>query len=763
MTPKQEKLRKAYEFKIGKFRTDKLSDDQILLLSMYYGSLTESEQSDIDSALAQGRRNDLTDMADAFISEIEEEPYEPSDIIKQYDQQFDEAVAEYNKKVEDFKEKEDKRIAGMFQYEKPIGPAAMQGPKPMQGPKEPPVQGPKEPAKKKPQADDPWEGEVPDQLGTKLDEILEQIRKDPLPQPTKTKRRKSKGKKVLSRKSYTAQELGVGESLNEILQNIVETREAMLNLYKLEKQRFEFKKKIDKKLTAALAAKKRERDLEKPKDPNTGVPKKKSFAQKAKEYTKKSLIEAAITAAFVAALPLIIEGLRPFFKDRTQRDMENAREGYNNQALDFMNVFPDDILNTPAGTFNPEEGGPSSAADQSSGLGSPIPPSPPGPKGPSNLSDQSDGLGQFSGGGKVPGTGNGDTVPAMLTPGEFVMSKGAVNTFGLGLLMSMNKRGGGTNRPTYKNMIPGYEGGGPVGKLPQSGSDFWTLVAVAGTEDNDPQAWADVAQSIYNRAKSGAYAGGSSIRQLILQPEQYEPTWKHPVRKAEKTPNYEWYNIVDINTAAEATGKSVEYLQRVADTIQNPDYQKKAAEFVQGRTDFMGGKEKPRFDLGDVRRGEQGEDNFFGFFAGPGAEAYGATNPDPAAIPSFVGTNAKMKPQQQPQAQRGDQSKPGAAPQEKMGFFEFINPIRIFNEIRTNVHQKLKENEEIRIQRNENIKSSLRSFNRTTPVEASPRRNVSMIPEIATMMSAPPPPLPDIAKTPPSSPAGRRSPQQPGA
>ena len=740
MTPKQEKLRKAYEFKIGKFRTDKLSDDQILLLSMYYGSLTESEQSDIDSALAQGRRNDLTDMADAFISEIEEEPYEPSDIIKQYDQQFDEAVAEYNKKVEDFKEKEDKRIAGMFQYEKPIGPAAMQGPK------EPPVQGPKEPAKKKPQVDDPWESEVPDQLGTKLDEILEQVRKDPLPQPTKSKRRKSKGKKVLSRKSYTAQELGVGESLNEILQNVVETREAMLNLYKLEKQRFEFKKRIDKKLTAALAAKKRKRDLEKPKDPNTGVPKKKSFKQKAKEYTKKSLIEAAVTAAFVAALPLIIEGLRPFFKDRTQRDMENAREGYNNQALDFMNIFPDDILNTPAGTFNPEEGGPSSAADQSGGLGTPDDPA------------------QFSGGGKVPGTGNGDTVPAMLTPGEFVMSKGAVNTFGLGLLMSMNKKGGGTNRPTYKNMIPGYEGGGPVGKLPQSGSDFWTLVAVAGTEDNDPQAWADVAQSIYNRAASGVYAGGSDIRQLILQPKQYEPTWKHPVKKAEQTPNPEWYNIVDINSAAVATGKSVEYLQRVADTIQNPDYQQKAAEFVQGRTDFMGGKEKPRFDLGDVRRGEQGEDNFFGFFAGPGAKSYGATNPDPGAIPSFVGTNAKMKPQQQPQAQKGDQSTPGAAPQagdqstpgaapreEYMKFFDLINPIRIFNEFRTN------------FQRDENLRSNLRSSNRTSPVEPSPRRNVSMMPEIATMMSAPPPPLPDIAQASLSSPAGRRSPQQPGA
>ena len=29
-------------------------------------------------------------------------------------------------------------------------------------------------------------------------------------------------------------------------------------------------------------------------------------------------------------------------------------------------------------------------------------------------------------GGEVPGTGDKDTVPAMLTPGEFVMSKGAV-------------------------------------------------------------------------------------------------------------------------------------------------------------------------------------------------------------------------------------------------------------------------------------------------------------------------------------------------
>ena len=32
----------------------------------------------------------------------------------------------------------------------------------------------------------------------------------------------------------------------------------------------------------------------------------------------------------------------------------------------------------------------------------------------------------MQGGGEVPGQGTGDIVPAMLEPGEFVMSKGAV-------------------------------------------------------------------------------------------------------------------------------------------------------------------------------------------------------------------------------------------------------------------------------------------------------------------------------------------------
>ena len=60
-------------------------------------------------------------------------------------------------------------------------------------------------------------------------------------------------------------------------------------------------------------------------------------------------------------------------------------------------------------------------------------------------------------GGTVPGSGNTDTVPAMLTPGEFVMSKGAVQKYGADTLAGMNAAAGGTNRPT---LMGGYNEGG---------------------------------------------------------------------------------------------------------------------------------------------------------------------------------------------------------------------------------------------------------------------------------------------------------------
>ena len=72
---------------------------------------------------------------------------------------------------------------------------------------------------------------------------------------------------------------------------------------------------------------------------------------------------------------------------------------------------------------------------------------------------------KFNMGGKVPGAGNKDTVPAMLTPGEFVMSKGAVEKYGTSTLASMNAMGGGNNTPEIVGTIKGFNQGGIVGRI----------------------------------------------------------------------------------------------------------------------------------------------------------------------------------------------------------------------------------------------------------------------------------------------------------
>ena len=67
-------------------------------------------------------------------------------------------------------------------------------------------------------------------------------------------------------------------------------------------------------------------------------------------------------------------------------------------------------------------------------------------------------------GGLVPGEGpNKDTVPAMLAPGEFVMSRGAVQKYGSDMLGSMNAAAGGTNRPEVKGGVTYAAGGGMMG------------------------------------------------------------------------------------------------------------------------------------------------------------------------------------------------------------------------------------------------------------------------------------------------------------
>ena len=88
----------------------------------------------------------------------------------------------------------------------------------------------------------------------------------------------------------------------------------------------------------------------------------------------------------------------------------------------------------------------------------------------------------YNKGGKVPGSGTGDTVPAMLTPGEFVMSKGAVDKIGTDNLMAMNKAGGGTNIPKLMK----FAGGGSVPEIGTPPSKGRNVVVIGGGKQSSP-------------------------------------------------------------------------------------------------------------------------------------------------------------------------------------------------------------------------------------------------------------------------------------
>jgi hypothetical protein len=67
----------------------------------------------------------------------------------------------------------------------------------------------------------------------------------------------------------------------------------------------------------------------------------------------------------------------------------------------------------------------------------------------------------FAAGGHVMGVGNRDTVPAMLTPGEFVLRKDVVKSIGLRKLQALNNKKAGKLKPT-DNGIQAFHAGGPV-------------------------------------------------------------------------------------------------------------------------------------------------------------------------------------------------------------------------------------------------------------------------------------------------------------
>ena len=114
----------------------------------------------------------------------------------------------------------------------------------------------------------------------------------------------------------------------------------------------------------------------------------------------------------------------------------------------------------------------------------------------------------FSQGGGVSGPGGIDKVPAMLTSGEFVMSKGAVNKFGSDTMASINAAGGGNNKPKVSRGRVHAAQGGEIGPSTDGEVDL-SLFSGESRHDSEPHTPEPGIIGKENDKKSGGGSSGS--------------------------------------------------------------------------------------------------------------------------------------------------------------------------------------------------------------------------------------------------------------
>ena len=140
---------------------------------------------------------------------------------------------------------------------------------------------------------------------------------------------------------------------------------------------------------------------------------------------------AGVIALAVGFLPKLINLIKSIFGFGKQVDKEISK---NEKTLEEGGEIKEDVKITDEGGPEPVEGG---GDDNTQTVTAP-----PGAGETPNVQEQ-----KMNKGGEVPGSGNTDTVPAMLTPGEFVLTKDAVKNIGADTLYGLNAAAGGVGKP----------------------------------------------------------------------------------------------------------------------------------------------------------------------------------------------------------------------------------------------------------------------------------------------------------------------------
>ena len=113
-------------------------------------------------------------------------------------------------------------------------------------------------------------------------------------------------------------------------------------------------------------------------------------------------------------------------------------------------------------------------------------------------------------GGVVPGSGNKDTVPAMLTPGEFVMTQGAVKQYGTNIFEGMNAAA------SSGSVVQNFKEGGVVKNFNQGGLvENYTNVAGERYDPENPTEKQKLALQIKNQM-AGSQESKTEIKNIVL-------------------------------------------------------------------------------------------------------------------------------------------------------------------------------------------------------------------------------------------------------
>jgi hypothetical protein len=153
------------------------------------------------------------------------------------------------------------------------------------------------------------------------------------------------------------------------------------------------------------------------------------------------------------------------------------------------------------------------------------------------------------------------------------------------------------------------------------GQDLMTLATIAALESGSSQGQADVAQSVYNRLADGTY--GKSITDILTRQGQYQVAFKDPTASsgAGTAVADEFKNIKTEDDAVKAmmyyynkrgqkmtAEQARQKLRGSVSAIQNAELQKKAAQHVGGRTEFLSSGSNV---AGAAWRGSGSDNKFF--------------------------------------------------------------------------------------------------------------------------------------------------------